>query len=204
MSSGVKKILEQRLGLHWEDVLSWYHKSRPDWHPVGRADSIKDSLQKVEQAINEQLVELNIRFELPPDDFLTDPDATKRFIKKLTSSPLSLLVIDPLATLNRMVPKRLILFTEVLKSSRSAIMVLPPFNLPDVTQKLKEWLIDEWQTLFDPYFDPPIPPSGDLRAQCGFDVCDENDIKRRLLLILGQHLKQGETTSIHPILKHNL
>jgi hypothetical protein len=191
LTAGEWAELSQDLGLSKEQLLPLYGPTRADWRPFGSPNGVLNMLNGLKDQINEsiklnkQMREVKFRWERPPESFWEDIAEAKKFKARFMSDGLSLLVIDPVAIHKQSVYKRLMHFQDCYGNSSTAILVLPPFAMPQSNRRLREWLRNHGTPYFDPYYEPTLLPKNRLSAQCGFNIGDEEDIRRVLLTTVG-------------------
>lgn len=178
------------LGIKQASLAHSYGAQRADWHPFGSPDGIRHILDRLLDQINLAVTAKNLHFrwELAGEDFWSNNDAARRYAASLLSMPVSLIVIDPIALHNQLVYRRLVTLQKCFTSKKSAIFVLPPFSMSTASRHLRH-LVQNWgQPVFDPYYNPPIPPENEFSAHCGMTVGDEEDVKRLLFSTLGDYV----------------
>jgi hypothetical protein len=188
--------LQDDLGITKASLAQHYGTQRTDWHPFGSPDGIWRILEKIMDEINREVKNLRFRWELVGDDFWNDDDATRRYAANFLSAPMSLVVIDPIALYKLPVYRRLMALQDCFENDKSAIMVLPPFPMPDPSRNLRRLVRTCGQPVFDPYYEPQIPPKSKLTAHCGMSLGDEMDIKRLLLCALGYFVLETQPAAM--------
>lgn len=176
------------LGITPDELLARYGPTRLDWKPFASDRTIRDMLTSLREQMNQSAQGIRYRWVLEPDDFwaadLTE-DA-KRFARLFPNAPLSVVVIDAVALHDPHVYKRLMLFQPCLSSQRTAIFVLPPFSGDPRLLRVRQWLKTDAFPYFEAYYEPLQRPDIRVLAQCGFNIADEEDMRRLLLFNLGQ------------------
>jgi TIR domain-containing protein len=179
--------MAQGLGITTEELSQRYGPTRLDWKPIGSARTIHQMLDDLREQLNSIGASSRFRWDLEPERFW-DADVTeetKQFARQFAAAKLSVLIIDAVALHDEQVYRRLMLFQPCLMNQRSAIFVLPFANDPRL-QAVRKWLKDRGHPYFEPYYDPLRRPDVRVLAQCGFGIGDEEDMKRLLLVNMGQ------------------
>lgn len=170
-------------------ALNLYGKTRADWKPFGKADSIETILQKVAAQFNQQANLRPIRWEpVGPDFWGNNASAAIREGKKLVTQDPSVVVVDPLSLYHPAVQGRLGILEacRCFKHPECLILVLSPFPMPDPVVLLRDelWNLGTPQlTTYngDPVVDIEAPFAGFFFLNMGDDL----EIRRLLRLSLG-------------------
>ncbi|WP_441290221.1 toll/interleukin-1 receptor domain-containing protein [Sorangium sp. KYC3313] len=181
-----RENLNRELGVSPEALAARYGESRDDWRPLGNDITITTLLDQHKDEINRLVPGKTFRWEREPASFWTDVSVVRGYSLSFMAAPLSLLVIDPVALASRHVYQRLMHFPDCFESSKTAILVIPPFRVDPSYGKLRSWLLTHASPYFDPYFDPMIPPKKRLSAHCAFGTGDTDEMKRLLFVTVGQ------------------
>ena len=181
-----------RLNISREELLSRYGATRRDWKPLGSTRTIGHILDDMREHLNQQIDGRRFRWDFEPEGFWDQDvtEVTKQFARRFPHAKLSVVIIDAVALQDPQVYRRLMLFQSCWSSQRTAILVLPPFAGDPRLARLREWLKDRGAPYFDPYFEPLQRPEVRVLAQCGFGINDEDDIRRLLLVSIGQFLSE--------------
>ena len=94
-------------------------------------------------------------------------------------------IIDPVAIYQADIFQRLMLFQDSLANDRRVIVTLPPFDIPPLLLRLRAALATRATPYFDDFFQPAVPPTRRLSAQCAWNVADGDDLKRHILIAAG-------------------
>jgi hypothetical protein len=189
--SGIsREILEKR-----------YECNRRDWRPFGNNLSIRDILEQLKDEINGAVQGLTFRWEYVSEEFWTDSAVARKSVTTLLSN-LSLIVIDPISLFDDLVFRRFTLLNRCFENDRSAIMVLSPFTTPEPNLRLIQLIRDKGAPFFDQYYyEPSVPPSAISSANWGVNIADVTDIKRLVLITLGQYARRrgGSAAAPHSV-----
>jgi TIR domain len=183
--------IQQCLGIDRGSLDSLYGPEREDWKPFGNATTVLQLLEDIKDDVNRTIDGPKFRWELTPEEFWTHIPAAQRYHSHFLESKLSLLVIDPVAIHVHDVYQRLMIFQDCIERSNTAIIVLPPFSINPNREKLRDWIKSQGSPYFDDYFDPKVPPRTRYTAHCGFNVNDREDIRRLMLLAVGQFISES-------------
>lgn len=195
--SAITKHIASDLGITEEAVLERYGPTRLDWKPLGSTRTIREMLNDLREHLNQQVGGRRFRWDFEPESFWQPEvsEETKQFSRQFPLARLSVVIIDAVALTDPQVYRRLMLFQSCLTSEKTAIFVLPPFAADPRLSRLRDWLRKDGHPYFEPYYEPLQRPDVRVLAQCGFNIGDEEEMKRLLLVNMGQFLGKGPTTS---------
>jgi TIR domain len=163
-----------------------YGAARADWKPYAGSQSVTAFLDTLRNTVNAALRSHRLAWRLPDDSFWSDIQSARQFVRdEFNTSDLSVLIIDPVAIYNGDIFQRLMLFQDSLANDRRVIVTLPPFDIPPLLFRLRDALANRATPYFDDYFQPAVPPTRRLAAQCSWNVADGDDIKRHILVAAG-------------------
>ncbi|HEX5100440.1 MAG TPA: hypothetical protein VFV94_13115, partial [Polyangiaceae bacterium] len=114
--------------------------------------------------------------------------------KRFSAAQISLVVLDAVALIQREAFQRLLFFQDLLTHRKTATLVVPPFPADQRYVQLQKWLDERGAPYFDPYFRPLSTLQRLLSAQCGLGSGDTEEMRRRLLVTVGQFV--AETKSV--------
>jgi hypothetical protein len=194
---GVVPAVAQGLNITPEEVLARYGPTRLDWKPLGSARTIGEILDGLRDYLNHLAVGSRFRWNPEPETFwaATITDETKQFAREFLAAGLSVMVIDAIALHDQQVYHRLMSFQACLANQRTAIFVLPPFAGDPRMFSVRQWLKTNAHPYFEPYYEPILRTDTRVLAQCGISVADEEEMRRLLLVNVGQFLAGRASTS---------
>lgn len=173
------------------DLTQHYGAERLDWRPFGSNYNIRSILDLMEDEINngrsenEKRLEPPFRWEPIDKNFWTSIEIAKRERGKLLSSTnLSLIVIDPLSLYYDLVYQRLSFLSKCFENDKSLIMVLSPQTMPTWIDAIRTLIENRGTPFFDYFFKPPIPIDK-VYANCSVNISNQSDLKRLIRTGLG-------------------
>ena len=192
--------ITNQLGLTQVDLQGRYGPRRLDWRPFTGGDTIEMYLDQSRTDINRWLaappraVNESIDWEYPDDArFWMDQDYVREFAGMMEGGLPGLIVIDPVATLQRDVQARLALFARCLRFENVAIVALHPSPATPQDTLFREWVAKYTVALLDAYVAPRPVPDIAVSARFGIGVDDMKEMRRMLKTSIGDCLRRRST-----------
>lgn len=191
--------ITNQLGLTQVELQGRYGPRRLDWRPFTGGDTIEAYLDQSRADINRWLaaprgVNESIDWEYPDDArFWTDQDYVREFAGMMEGGLPGLIVIDPVATLQRDVQARLALFARCLRFENVAIVALHPSPATQQDTLFREWVAKYTVALLDAYVAPRPVPDMAVSARLGIGVDDMKEMRRMLKTSIGDCLRRRST-----------
>ncbi|HWP05168.1 MAG TPA: toll/interleukin-1 receptor domain-containing protein [Polyangiaceae bacterium] len=195
------KALTQ-LGVSKADLSARYGATREDWKPFGGDATIKDLLSALQADMNKAARDelgggqpVQFRWEPVGTEFWSDSQAARAHAKRFSAAQVSLVVLDAVALIQREAFQRLLFFQDLLTNRKTATLVVPPFPADQRYVQLQKWLDERGAPYFDPYFRPLSTLQRLLSAQCGLGSGDTEEMRRRLLVTVGQFVAENKAVT---------
>lgn len=171
-----------------DDLLAYYGEGPDDWCPFGDKEKIWTVLDKLKKAVLEVTGEaVVIDWEpIGSDLWSNHPEAAEREAARLIKEP-SMVIIDPISLMDDDVRAALDLISDCFANTRSAIMVLTPFKMLEPSASLRMVVEGRARSLWSLFYKPHVPPSSPS-ANFGTNVSDLTDMRRLVLVTLGQYV----------------
>jgi hypothetical protein len=193
--------LTQQLGVSKAELINRYGATREDWKPFGGDATIEHLLGVLQADMNKSARDelgggqpVQFRWEPVGVEFWSDSQAARAHAKRFSAAQISLVVLDAVALIQREAFQRLLFFQDLLTHRKTATLVVPPFPADQRYVQLQKWLDERGAPYFDPYFRPLSTLQRLLSAQCGLGSGDTEEMRRRLLVTVGQFV--AETKSV--------
>jgi hypothetical protein len=195
--------IEADFSLKKDDVLPRYDDTRGAWRPYAGDVPVSSLLDQIRAQINAVLKDYLLVWKSPPENFWSSIPSARAFVKEeFETAFLSVLVVDPIALHHHDTYQRLMLFQAALSKEHFVILTLPPFGALAPIKRLRNFLMDKAAPYFDDYFVPSIPPDRLMRAKCGWNANDVDDVKRLILVALSDLSIETRSGSRSTYLRH--
>ena len=189
--------LQAQLALTNVELQGRYGARRLDWKPFIGGDTIESYLDQSRTDINRWLgappraVNETVDWEYPDEArFWGELDYVREFAGLMEGGLPGLIVIDPVATLQRDVQNRLALFARCLRFENVAIVALHPSPATPQETLFREWVAKYTVALLDPYVAPRPVPDTSVSARLGIGVDDMKEMRRMLKSNIGEWIRR--------------
>jgi hypothetical protein len=183
----LNSVLPQ-MGIHSkEELLEFYGSGPAEWRPFGDRMTIMSVLDNLRNAVRDATDgKVEIDWEPIGGNFWSDDlDVAKLEASRLFKE-LSVVIIDPISLVDEDVSSVLDLIEGCFVNTRSAVMILTPFKMLEASASLRRLVEARANSFATLFYQPPVPPSSAF-ANFGTGVGDVVDMRRLVLLTLGQH-----------------
>jgi len=191
--------LTQQLGVSRAELTKRYGPTREEWKPFGGDATIENLLSVLQADMNKAAREelgggqpVQFRWERVGVEFWSDKQAARAYAQRFSAAQVSLVVLDAVALVQQEAFQRLLFFQELLTNRKTATLVVPPFPADQRYVQLQRWIDDRGAPYFDPYFRPLSTLKRVLSAQCGLGSGDTEEMRRRLLVTVGQFVAENK------------
>lgn len=190
-----------------ESLCGRYGETREEWRPFGPAEAtVDDLLASVQADVNDSLKRgglMPIKLSAVDSSFWgNDVMAVERATRGLAAKPV-LIVIDPLSLSDDQIRDRVARLRTCLHSSFAAVVMLGPLGLGHHAEALSRHVHEVATNIYEHFYDPALPLATDMSI-AATDLGDGSQIKRCLLLALGNSNRSRTQASPVPFLDHGL
>lgn len=180
-TQGFKRDLQRNFKQDAAILAQAYGANRFDWRPFGGDRTIAQWLDEVGQRLG-GAIKRPIRWIHPPASFWNDPSEIDQHMRRMKTSGLCLVVVDPVAVEEHGVHQRLMcLRDDCFGRPQTVIVVMPPFVVHS-HDALKRVLRDGAKPAFDYFFKPEEHRSRLASSQFVWTANDVDDVTRHLIM----------------------
>jgi hypothetical protein len=191
----LNSVLPQ-MGIHSkEELLEFYGSEPAAWRPFGDRMTIMSVLDNLRNAVRDATDgKVEIDWEPIGRNFWSDDLEVAKLEAARLFKELSVVIIDPISLIDEAVSSVLDLIEGCFVNTRSAVMILTPFKMLEASASLRRLVEARANSFATLFYQPPVPPSSAF-ANFGTGVGDVVDMRRLVLLTLGQHFGSQKGTN---------